>query len=76
MFIITDGLPYSVKEDFATELKELAQSFQRKGIQVIVAGIGDDIDRLQEIYEGQIFLDISDSSKLPDTLVSLIRRKL
>ena len=76
LFIITDGLPYSVKEDFATELKELAQSFQRKGIQVIVAGIGDDIDRLQEIYEGQIFLDISDSSKLPDTLVSLIRRKL
>ena len=43
---------------------------------MIIAGIGDDIERLKELYEGQNFLDISDSSKLPDALVSLIRRKL
>lgn len=76
MFIITDGLPYSFRSDYDVELRELVKDYKRAGVQVIITGIGDDIERLKELYEGQNFLDISDSSKLPDALVSLIRRKL
>lgn len=78
MFIITDGLPYSFVQNKSPEqeLSEVADKFAKKGIDIIVASIGDDEKRIREIYKNQRFLDIKDPSQLPNKLVNIIKRKL
>lgn len=78
MFVITDGLPYSYSRDKSPEeeLSEAANKYTKKGIDIIVASIGEDEDRIREIYKKQRFLDISSSSELPKKMVDIIKRKM
>ena len=79
MIIVSDGLPAAHGyggENACQELKETAEYYSRQGIEIIAAAIGDDKERIKEIYKGQRFLDISDLSSLPMELVSVIKRKL
>ena len=79
MIIISDGLPAAHGyggERACQELKETADHYSHQGIEIIAAAIGDDKDRIKEIYKGQRFLDITDLSKLPMELVSVIKRKM
>jgi regulator of replication initiation timing len=78
MFIITDGLPYSYVRGMTPEeeLSEAADKYSRKGIDIIVASIGSDEQRLRSIYKNQRFLNISNPSELPRKVVDVIKRKL
>lgn len=78
MFIITDGLPYSYVRNMTPEqeLSEAADNYSRKGIDIIVASIGDDEERLRTIYKNQKFLNISNPSELPRKVVDVIKRKM
>lgn len=78
MFIITDGLPYSYVRDKTPEqeLSEAADKYTRKGIDIIVASIGSDEERLRHIYKNQRFLNISNPSELPRKVVDVIKRKM
>lgn len=78
MFIITDGLPYSAitTKTAEQELTDIANKFSRKGIEIIVASIGDDEERLRSIYRNQKFLNISDPSELPGRVVRIIKKSV
>lgn len=78
MFIITDGLPYSYVRDKSPEqeLSEAADKYSRKGIDIIVASVGSDEERLRGIYKNQRFLNISNPSELPKKVVDVIKRKM
>lgn len=78
LFIISDGRPYSFVKDKTPEeeLTIAADKFSRKGIEIIVAAIGDDVNLIKSIYKNQKFLNISDSSMLPKKLIEVIKRKL
>jgi Mg-chelatase subunit ChlD len=78
MFIITDGLPYSYVRNMTPEqeLSEAADKYTRKGIDIIVASIGSDEERLRGIYKNQRFLNISNPSELPRKVVDVIKRKM
>ena len=78
MFIITDGLPYSYVRNMTPEeeLSEAADKYSRKGIDIIVASIGSDEERLRGIYKNQRFLNISNPSELPRKVVDVIKRKM
>lgn len=82
LVVISDGLPNSnqysgkkAQEDLATVKKDL----QKNGILCLAAAIGNDKERIKEIYQ-EAFLDISDLEKLPMILtkqiVKYIRRGL
>lgn len=82
LVVISDGLPNSnqysgkkAQEDLAAVKKDL----QRNGILCLAAAIGNDKERIKEIYQ-EAFLDISDLEKLPTILtkqiVKYIRRGL
>lgn len=82
LIVISDGLPNSnqyngkkAREDLTAVKKEL----QRNGILCLAAAIGNDKERIKEIYQ-EAFLDISDLEKLPVILtkqiVKYIRREL
>lgn len=78
MFIITDGLPYSYVKGKTPEeeLTEVANNYSRKGIEIIVASIGDDEEVLKNIYKCQRFLSLSNPTELPRKVVNVIKRKL
>ena len=78
LFIITDGLPHSRVRNISPEreLQLAADRYTRKGIDIIVASIGDDQERLRDIYRNQRFLDISKPSELPKKVVQVIKRKM
>ncbi len=71
---ISDGLP-SGKNYGGTEaiedIKSVKKEYERKGIKVFTASIGDDREKIKEIYEDG-FLDISNLELLPKKLVKLI----
>lgn len=78
MFIISDGQPNadnyggnSAKED----IRSIVSKYKKKGIQTFAAAIGDDRERIREIY-GSGYLDITDLSQLPKTLVNMVKKRL
>lgn len=78
LFIISDGLPYHQNysgKPARDDIKAIVKEASKKGIEVIAAAIGDDRNGIRDIY-GDSFLDISDLSKLPKTLVTIIKRKI
>ena len=79
LFVISDGLPlarnYSgmrAQED----IRSIVNEYERKNVLTIAAAIGDDKEQTCEIYGEDRFLDIEDLEKLPETLVSVLRRYL
>lgn len=78
LIVISDGAPCDSGYGGPTaerEMKEICREYRKKGITIIAAAIGNDRDAIQRIYE-KGFLDISDLSKLPKTLVGLIKKDI
>lgn len=74
--LISDGQPnawnYSgVQECVKKELVGLRKKYSRLGIKFIVAAIGDDKDRLRELYGEKNFCDIKNLKALPRVLVNI-----
>lgn len=78
LILISDGQPndhgYSGTAAEA-DLRGIKQEYDRKGVKIFAAAIGDDRDRIERIY-GTGYLDITDLNKLPITLTNLIARNL
>ncbi|MCD8181552.1 MAG: VWA domain-containing protein, partial [Firmicutes bacterium] len=78
LIIISDGQPNDSNyggEQAKKDIQEIVRRYKKKGIETFAAAIGDDKDRIKEIYrEG--FLDIDDISKLPKTLVKLVKKRI
>lgn len=76
LILVSDGQPAdsgyggSAAEE---DLRGIKQEYQRKGILFVAAAIGDDKQNIERIY-GDSFLDISDLSKLPMKLTSVVKR--
>lgn len=78
LILISDGQPndqgYSGTAAEA-DLRGIKQEYERKGVKIFAAAIGDDRDKIERIY-GTGYLDITDLNKLPITLTNLIARNL
>lgn len=78
LFIISDGQPNHIdygKEKAANDIKEIVKKYHKRGVEVVAAAIGDDRDKIQRIY-GNEFLDITDRSKLPKVLATLLKKRV
>jgi len=77
LILISDGQPagYGGYHGAVAEadLRGIKLEYQRKGINMFAAAIGDDKENIQRIY-GEGFLDITDLNKLPMNLCSLLQR--
>ena len=78
LILISDGQPNA--EGYTgtaaeADLRGIKKEYERKGITLFAAAIGDDKDRLQHIYKDG-FLDITDLEKLPKNIARLIIQHL
>ncbi len=78
MFIISDGQPndygYS-GEPAAEDIRGIIKEYKKKGIQFFPAAIGDDRDRIIDIYREHV-LDIEDLTQLPKTMAKVLKKKI
>ena len=81
-FVISDGLPsaYPSREVGYADIKDALIEYSKKEIKYIACGLGDDAAQIKEIYQQGLspmvraeFLDCTDPSKLPVTIVRAIR---
>ena len=76
--IISDGQPnhraYGGVEA-ARDIQSIVGKYRRRGIECYAAAIGDDKDMIEAIYKDG-FVDISDLSLLPKTLVGLVKKSI
>ena len=77
LILISDGQPagaggYGGSEAEA-DLRGIKLEYQRKGIKMFAAAIGDDKPNIERIY-GDGFLDITDLNKLPMNLCALLQQ--
>lgn len=79
LFIISDGQPAGNGGYWGTaaeaDLRGIKAEYERKGITLFAAAIGDDKPNIKRIY-GDGFIDISDLSKLPTTLGKILIAKI
>lgn len=78
LIIISDGQPNHNGyggEEAKKDIRNIIRKYEGMGIEVIAAGIGGDGDMLREIYQDR-FLDVSDLSRLPATLATLVKNRL
>ena len=79
LIMISDGQPNAGGyggEPAKADIQDAIKYYERFGIKVIAAAIGEDKERIKEIYGPDRFLDITDLQKLPDTLAGLVGRVL
>ena len=79
MIIISDGQPADTGyygQEAEADLKHICKEMDHDGIAYIAAAIGDDKNIIKAIYGERHFLDVSDLSKLPESLTALIKRLL
>lgn len=79
LIIISDGQPNSRDysgEEAARDIQDIIGKLRRKNIEVLAAGIGEDRERVKEIYGNDNYIDISDLSALPKTLTNIVRKKV
>lgn len=78
LIIISDGQPndseYGGKEA-AEDIHSIVAHAKARGVQTFAAAIGSDKDNIQAIY-GDGYLNITDLSTLPKTMVRLIAKRL
>ena len=78
LIVISDGQP-NHKDYRGTcaeeDIQNIIKHYNRKGIEVVGAAIGDDRETISRIY-GDGYLDIDDLSKLPKILTQLVRKRL
>lgn len=75
---ISDGQPKALPDYTGKKASEDIQSvineYERQGILYLAAAIGEDKEKIKEIYGEQRFLDITDLQKFPEQLIQLIAR--
>ena len=79
LIIISDGQPNSRAysgEEAARDIQDIIGKLRRKNIEVLAAGIGEDRERVKEIYGNDNYIDISDLSALPKILTNVVRKKV
>lgn len=77
LIMISDGQPNAGGyggSAAAADIQDAIKHYERFGIKVIAAAIGDDKENIRDIYGLDKFLDISDITALPDTLSALVGR--
>ncbi len=75
---ISDGQPKAM-DDYTgslaiNDMKQTISEYERKGINILAAAIGQDKDVINNIYGEERFLDITDLNELPVNLVKIISR--
>lgn len=78
LLIPTDGLPYAKGywgSEADKDLQETVKKYERLGLVIYALAMGDDCDRLREIY-GSHFLDASDLNRLPQLMVKLVKENI
>lgn len=78
LIIVSDGQPadtgyYGTAAE--EDLRGIKQEYQRKGILLVAAAIGDDKQNIERIY-GDSFMDITDLNQLPMKLTALVKRHI
>lgn len=76
LILVSDGQPADIGYGGSAaeeDLRGIKQEYQRKGILLVAAAIGSDKENIERIYRDS-FLDITDLSKLPITLTSVVKR--
>lgn len=76
LMIISDGQPADTNYSGRAaeeDIKEIVRKNARKGVKTIAFAIGDDKERISEIY-GERFVDISDLTAMPKKLARIVRR--
>ncbi|GIP33976.1 nitric oxide reductase activation protein NorD [Paenibacillus sp. J2TS4] len=77
---ISDGQPKAM-DDYTgsyaiTDMQQIIEEYERKGITFLAAAIGQDKDVISEIYGHERFLDITNLNEFPAKLVRIIARYL
>ena len=78
LIIVSDGQPadtgyYGTAAE--EDLRGIKQEYQRKGVLLVAAAIGDDKQNIERIY-GDSFMDITDLNQLPVKLTALVKRHI
>lgn len=79
LIILSDGKPNHINyggSKAADDIKQIVGRYRKRGVEVVAAAIGDDKDKIKEIYGPGSFLDISDLEKLPKVLVGLVKKRM
>jgi nitric oxide reductase activation protein len=78
LILVSDGQPAdtgyggtAAEED----LRGIKREYTRKGLLFVAAAIGSDKENIERIY-GDAFLDITDLSKLPVALTTVVKRHI
>ena len=79
LIMISDGQPNAggyggtaAEEDIRNAIAE----YERFGVHIVAAAIGEDKERIKYIYGAERFMDITDLSQLPDTFCQVVSRVL
>lgn len=79
LIMISDGQPNAggyggtaAEEDIRNAITE----YERFGIHIVAAAIGEDKERIKYIYGNERFMDITNLSQLPDTFCQVVSRVL
>lgn len=77
---ISDGLPKALPDYTGSvareDIRHILGNYERQGIIVLSAAIGDDKEQIKDIYGENRFLDISDLETFPEQMMELIARFL
>jgi MoxR-like ATPase len=77
---ISDGQPKALPdytgEKAKRDIQEVLQQYERQGVLVLAAAIGQDKEEIKEIYGESRFIDITDLSEFPRQMIQLIARYL
>ncbi len=78
LITISDGQPNHLNYGgamAARDIQSIIKRYQKAGVEVFAAAIGNDKPKIQKIY-GEGFLDISDLSLLPKTLANIVKKRI
>ena len=78
LIVISDGQPADSGYGGISaeqEMQDVCKEYRRKGITIFAAAIGSDKENIHRIYKDG-YLDITDLSKLPKTMINLIKKEI
>lgn len=78
LILVSDGQPNGtgyVGTAAEEDLRGIKQEYQRKGIMLVAAAIGEDKESIERIY-GDSFMDITDLNQLPVKLTAVVKRHI
>lgn len=79
LFVISDGKPCSnnyTGEPAKADIRSIVREYEKKGIKTVACAIGSDKKEILSIYGENRFLDITDLSQLPRTMIKKIINSL